>query len=102
MRGKDEFDAEDIGALAVPPPTLTDLATDITHGYAFLRDLDDERAVATCPVLTRPRSSDHATQRHQSCAPGIDRRPRTPRHRRQQVQNSRCRRAGADDHPGSE
>ncbi|HET6295256.1 MAG TPA: nucleotidyl transferase AbiEii/AbiGii toxin family protein [Kribbella sp.] len=42
-----EFDTEDIGQLAVPPPDLDDLGRDLTTSYSFLRDLDpDERNIA--------------------------------------------------------
>jgi predicted nucleotidyltransferase component of viral defense system len=46
-RRADEFDLEDIGALAVPPPSPTDLAAQVQRHYAFLADLDDtERQLA--------------------------------------------------------
>ncbi|MDQ1731059.1 MAG: hypothetical protein QOK10_1218 [Pseudonocardiales bacterium] len=48
-RSSDEFDIEDIGALAVPPRTLPDLATAVSDGYQFLATLtDDERQLAHC------------------------------------------------------
>lgn len=39
-RGSDEFDLEDIGALAVPTPTSTELSTTVSNHYDFLADLD--------------------------------------------------------------
>jgi predicted nucleotidyltransferase component of viral defense system len=39
-RGADEFDLEDIGALAVPTPTVTELSTTVSNHYSFLADLD--------------------------------------------------------------
>jgi predicted nucleotidyltransferase component of viral defense system len=48
-RSSDEFDIEDIGALAVPPPTLPDLAAAVSDGYQFLATLtDDEQQLAHC------------------------------------------------------
>ena len=42
-----EFDLEDIGALAVPPPTEKELAEQVRTHYAFLAGLDDiERQIA--------------------------------------------------------
>lgn len=47
LRPGTDFDPEDIGLLAVPPPDFNDLARDLVDGYAFLRDLDpDEEVVA--------------------------------------------------------
>lgn len=46
-RGEEEFDLEDIGALAVPPPSAASLAESVAREYGFLRDLSaDERAIA--------------------------------------------------------
>jgi predicted nucleotidyltransferase component of viral defense system len=46
-RAAADFDEETIGLLTVPPPDLGDLGRDLSHLYAWLRDLDnDERAVA--------------------------------------------------------
>ncbi|CAN5350085.1 nucleotidyl transferase AbiEii/AbiGii toxin family protein [soil metagenome] len=39
-RGANDFDLEDIGALAVPTPTTTELSTTVSNYYAFLADLD--------------------------------------------------------------
>jgi hypothetical protein len=41
-RGSDEFDMEDIGALAVPTPTPHELSTVVRTRYAFLAELDDD------------------------------------------------------------
>lgn len=54
QRTDDEFDIEDIGALAVPPPKLPDLAANVSNGYQFLVDLtDEERRVARCEPADR-------------------------------------------------
>lgn len=54
-RRADEFDFEDIGALAVPPPSAKDLAAQVQRHYAFLADLDDtERRLATARGQDRP------------------------------------------------
>jgi predicted nucleotidyltransferase component of viral defense system len=46
-RSARDFDTEDIGHLAVPPPDLDELGKDLRTCYSFLLDLDaDERAVA--------------------------------------------------------
>jgi hypothetical protein len=46
-RAADEFDLEDIGALAVPTPTASDLSGTVSNHYCFLTDLDaDERRLA--------------------------------------------------------
>ena len=46
-RGADEFDLEDIGALAVPTPTASDLSATVSNHYSFLNDLDaDERRLS--------------------------------------------------------
>jgi predicted nucleotidyltransferase component of viral defense system len=48
-RSGDEFDIEDIGALAVPPPSLPELATAVSDGYQFLAEFtDEERQLAHC------------------------------------------------------
>lgn len=47
IRGVDEFDLEDIGALAVPVPQAADLAAAVSARYGFLADLSDaERQLA--------------------------------------------------------
>ena len=43
-RGEDEFDPEDIGALAVPRPTAKEMSEAVRESFAFLADLDDEEA----------------------------------------------------------
>jgi predicted nucleotidyltransferase component of viral defense system len=54
-RRADEFDLEDIGALAVPPPSAKELAAQVKHHYAFLADLDDtERQLAAVRGQDRP------------------------------------------------
>lgn len=46
-RSSDEFDIEDIGALAVPTPRPEDLSKQVRTGFAFLGDLDqDERKLS--------------------------------------------------------
>ena len=45
-RGEDEFDLEDIGALAVPTPTAAALSKAVGIGYSFLADLDSDELVA--------------------------------------------------------
>lgn len=46
-RGEDEFDPEDIGALAVPRPTGKEMSDAVRESFAFLADLDeDEAAIA--------------------------------------------------------
>ncbi|WP_172623486.1 nucleotidyl transferase AbiEii/AbiGii toxin family protein [Arabiibacter massiliensis] len=44
-RSGDDFDAEDIGALAVPAPSAKELSDAVMTAYAFLSDLDDDEAV---------------------------------------------------------
>jgi len=39
-RGADEFDLEDIGALAVPTPSTSELSTTVSNHYSFLAELD--------------------------------------------------------------
>jgi predicted nucleotidyltransferase component of viral defense system len=54
-RRADEFDLEDIGALAVPPPSAKELAAQVKHHYAFLADLDGiERQLAVARGQDRP------------------------------------------------
>ena len=43
-RSEDEFDLEDIGALAVPPPSPRELVDAVRNGFSFLADLSDEEA----------------------------------------------------------
>lgn len=50
-----EVDLDDIGALAVPTPTLDDLNSTINAHYGFLRDLDgNERHLAAARQQDRP------------------------------------------------
>jgi len=50
-----EYDEEDIGVLAVPPPPLADLSSQVSEAYAFLADLDnDESQVAKALAQDRP------------------------------------------------
>lgn len=44
-RGEDEFDPEDIGALAVPRPTAKEMSDAVCESFAFLADLDEDEAV---------------------------------------------------------
>ena len=44
-RSEDDFDAEDIGALAVPAPTAKELSDGVRAAYTFLADLDDDETV---------------------------------------------------------
>ena len=44
-RGEDEFDPEDIGVLAVPRLTATEMSDAVRASFAFLADLDDDEAV---------------------------------------------------------
>lgn len=54
-RRADEFDLEDIGALAVPTPTAAHLSTTVRGHFAFLADLDDdERQIAKSREQDRP------------------------------------------------
>lgn len=47
QRSEREYDEEDIGTLAVPPPPLRQMSTDVSAAYAFLGDLDaDEHLLA--------------------------------------------------------
>ncbi len=48
-REPEEFDDENIGLLATPPPALDELGRALPAEYAFLRELtDDERSLASC------------------------------------------------------
>lgn len=48
-RTAEEFDDQNIGMLAVPPPGLEDLGESLSKDYQFLRDLDEvERDLARC------------------------------------------------------
>jgi len=54
-RSNDEFDEEDIGALAVPVPTASELSEALRNYFAFLADLDDdEKTVARALERDRP------------------------------------------------
>lgn len=54
-RSRGEFDAEDIGALAVPIPTARELSDSLRAHYRFLTDLDDdERTLAAAREQDRP------------------------------------------------
>lgn len=54
-RGPDEFDREDIGALAVPVPTEVELSEALCTHFQFLADLnDDERTLALAREQDRP------------------------------------------------
>jgi len=54
-RSVDEFDEEDIGALAVPVPTATELSDALRTHFGFLADLDeDERILALAREQDRP------------------------------------------------
>jgi len=55
VRSAREYDEEDIGTLAVPPPPLGQLSSDVSAAYAFLGDLDaDERVLAEARERDRP------------------------------------------------
>jgi predicted nucleotidyltransferase component of viral defense system len=47
-RSEDEFDMQDIGALAVPVPTAKELSSTISSSYAFLHDLDAQETRVAC------------------------------------------------------
>ena len=50
-----EYDEEDIGVLAVPPPPLPELSTHVSASYAFLAELDrDEQTAALARAQDRP------------------------------------------------
>lgn len=54
-RSIDEFDEEDIGALAVPVPTATELSDALRTHFRFLAELDDsERTIAGAREHDRP------------------------------------------------
>ncbi|MFT4083948.1 MAG: nucleotidyl transferase AbiEii/AbiGii toxin family protein [Nocardioides sp.] len=54
-RGVAEVDLDDIGALAVPTPSLDDLNATINAHFGFLRELDsDEKQLATARQQDRP------------------------------------------------
>ena len=54
-RQRGEYDEEDIGVLAIPPPKLEDMSAQVSAAYAFLADLDDdERLVAQARAQDRP------------------------------------------------
>lgn len=54
-RAVSEVDLDDIGALAVPTPSLDELNATISGHFAFLRDLDnDERRLAAAREQDRP------------------------------------------------
>jgi len=54
-RSGDEFDAEDIGALAVPVPTAAELSEALRDHFGFLAELDrDERTLAQANEHDRP------------------------------------------------
>ena len=49
IRAAREFDDENIGMLASPPPALDELGEALSREYGFLRELDsDERNLARC------------------------------------------------------
>ncbi|GAB3633029.1 nucleotidyl transferase AbiEii/AbiGii toxin family protein [Microbacterium shaanxiense] len=55
IRGTDEFDSEDIGALAVPTPTAEELGEGLRTHFRFLAELDDdERVIARAREQDRP------------------------------------------------
>jgi predicted nucleotidyltransferase component of viral defense system len=47
-RSKGHFDEEDIGALAVPTPSVKELSDAISVNYAFLENLDDDECILAC------------------------------------------------------
>lgn len=54
-RSHGEFDEEDIGALAIPTPTATELSDALRTQFRFLADLDDdERVLAQAREQDRP------------------------------------------------
>lgn len=54
-RNAREFDIGDIGALAVPTPSPSELSDAVCNGYRFLADLDDdERQLAAAHGRDRP------------------------------------------------
>jgi predicted nucleotidyltransferase component of viral defense system len=55
-RSRTDYDEEDIGILAVPPPDLEHMSTDLRSLYAFLAELDEqERVLARCLAADRNR-----------------------------------------------
>jgi hypothetical protein len=52
-RSKDDFDIEDIGALAIPTPTAKELSSIVSNGFGFLRDMDEDEC-----ILARIRGQD--------------------------------------------
>lgn len=55
QRDANEFDLGDIGALAVPTPSTSELSDAVRSGYGFLADLDDdERQLAAARGKDRP------------------------------------------------
>lgn len=52
-RSTGEFDEQDIGALAVPPPTAAELSQAVRNHFGFLKDLDDDEQ-----LLARARGQD--------------------------------------------
>ena len=44
-RSLSDFDTDDIGALAVPPPTFDELSKIISEAYAFLLDMSEEELI---------------------------------------------------------
>lgn len=55
QRDANEFDLGDIGALAVPTPSTTELSEAVHRNYGFLADLDDlERELAAARGQDRP------------------------------------------------
>jgi predicted nucleotidyltransferase component of viral defense system len=55
VRDAREYDEEDIGTLAVPPPPLATMSTEVSAAYSFLTQLDaDERVVAQARAQDRP------------------------------------------------
>jgi hypothetical protein len=54
-RSADEFDVEDIGALAVPVPAPSELSDAVRVHYQFLAELDpDEQVIARARERDRP------------------------------------------------
>ena len=45
IRSEDEYDEEDIGAIAVPAPLLAEMSADVSRAYGFLADLDDNEKI---------------------------------------------------------
>ena len=54
-RNISDFDADDIGALAVPPPNFDELSKTISRAFAFLLELsEDELIIANARGQDRP------------------------------------------------